>query len=199
MTVGYVGAEGKSDTKNIDRAVTYQSVCSGDGNTEALKVRFDTTKVTIEDLLDVFFASHDATRRTASAQYESAVWPQSEAQYEKVRAYVEAMNENAMMKQRRPIATKIRNPSKTRFAIAERYHQNYNKKNAYRLSAAFGVFLLNLQAPDSFFLQEQLKVLLGAGVVLSSLEQMLPFYDRVLDELEGNVNNNGSSSKDADE
>jgi len=61
------------------------------------------------------------------------------------------------------------------------------------------VFLLNLRAPDSFFLQEQLKVLLGAGVVLSSLEQMLPFYDRVLDELEGNVNNSGSSSNDADE
>ena len=141
MTVGYAGAEGKSDTKNMDRAVTYQSVCSGDGNTEALKVRFDTTKVTIEELLDVFFASHDATRRTASAQYESAVWPQSEAQYEKVRAYVEAMNENAMMKQRRPIATKIRNPSKTRFAIAERYHQNYNKKNAYRLCGVWRVFI----------------------------------------------------------
>ena len=52
MTVGYAGAEGKNTNENIDRAVTYQSVCSGDGNTEALKVRFDTTKVTIEELLD---------------------------------------------------------------------------------------------------------------------------------------------------
>jgi peptide methionine sulfoxide reductase MsrA len=48
-----------------------------------------------------------------------------------VKAYVERMNETATAKRRRPIATKIRNPSKTRFTNAERYHQNYNKKNAF--------------------------------------------------------------------
>jgi len=193
--VGYAGAENDTNLNSKSRAVTYASVCAGDGNTEALKIRFDNTKVTLEELLEVFFESHDATRRTASVQYESAIWPQSEAQYERVKAYVERMNETATAKRRRPIATKIRNPSKTRFTNAERYHQNYNKKNAYRLSAAFGVFLLNLQAPDSFFLQEQLKILLGAGVVLSSLEQMLPFYDRVWDELEGNLNANANDHK----
>ena len=114
MTVGYAGAEGKSDTKNIDRAVTYQSVCSGDGNTEALKIRFDASKVTVEELLEVFFASHDATARTATAQYESAIWPQSEEQAEKVKAYVERLNEKT---RGRPIATKIRNPNKTRYNI----------------------------------------------------------------------------------
>ena len=186
--MGYAGAENDTNLNSKSRAVTYKSVCAGDGNTEALKIRFDNTKVTLEELLEVFFESHDATRRTASVQYESAIWPQSEAQYER-------MNETATAKRRRPIATKIRNPSKTRFTNAERYHQNYNKKNAYRLSAAFGVFLLNLQAPDSFFLQEQLKILLGAGVALSSLEQMLPFYDRVLDELEGNLNANSNDHK----
>ena len=43
----------------------------------------------MEELLEVFFASHDATARTATAQYESAIWPQSEEQAEKVKAYVE--------------------------------------------------------------------------------------------------------------
>ncbi len=147
----------------------------------------------MEELLEVFFASHDATARTATAQYESAIWPQSEEQAEKVKAYVERLNEKTRGK---PIATKIRNPNKTRFAKAERYHQNYNRKNAYRLMAAFGVFLLNVQAPNSFLFQEQLKTLLGAGVVLSSLEQMLPFYDRVLDELEGTLISSSSSTTD---
>ena len=202
--MGYAGAEEEEEeehtgcaaaaaVKKGKKAVTYGSVCAGDGNTEALKIRFDASQVTVEELLEVFFASHDATARTATAQYESAIWPQSEEQAEKVKAYVERLNEKT---RGRPIATKIRNPNKTRFAKAERYHQNYNRKNAYRLMAAFGVFLLNVQAPNSFLFQEQLKTLLGAGVVLSSLEQMLPFYDRVLDELEGTLTSSSSSTTD---
>ena len=50
--VGYTG--GKSDTP------TYESVCGGDGHTEAIQVEYDPEKVSYEKLLDVFFKGCDA-------------------------------------------------------------------------------------------------------------------------------------------
>jgi len=157
-----------------------------------LKIEFNRNEVSYDELLEIFFDSHDASRIT-STQYESALWPTNDEQYEKAKEFIYARNESARA---RAITTKIRNLNDTTFYRAERYHQDYNKKNAMRLVAAIGVFLLNMKAPNSFVLQEQMKIVLGSFVIVTSLEQMLPFYDKIFDELEG-ARKNGNASNDS--
>lgn len=187
VTVGYLGAR-----KENNRKATYKTCCEGDGNAEALKIEFNRNEVSYDELLEIFFDSHDASRIT-STQYESALWPTNDEQYEKAKEFIYARNESARA---RAITTKIRNLNDTTFYRAERYHQDYNKKNAMRLVAAIGVFLLNMKAPNSFMLQEQMKIVLGSFVIVTSLEQMLPFYDKIFDELEG-ARKNGNASNDS--
>lgn len=53
--VGYTGGSTPSPT--------YESVCRGDGHTEAMRVWFDPQQITYEQLLEEFFREHDPTRR----------------------------------------------------------------------------------------------------------------------------------------
>jgi peptide-methionine (S)-S-oxide reductase len=59
--VGYTGADAPNPT--------YNSVCRGDGHTEALRVEFDPTVISYEQLLDQFFDQHMPTRKS-KAQYK---------------------------------------------------------------------------------------------------------------------------------
>jgi len=57
---------------------TYQSVCRGDGHTEALKVEYDPAVVTYEDIMRrVLSQAHGGA---CKAQYMSAVWSVDEQQ-----------------------------------------------------------------------------------------------------------------------
>ena len=59
---------------------TYQDICTGSsGHAEVVKIEFDETIVSFEDLLQVFFATHDATTlnqqgNDRGTQYRSAVF-----------------------------------------------------------------------------------------------------------------------------
>ena len=57
---------------------TYDSVCRGDGHTEAMKVEFDPSVISYEALMQKFFA--EAGAGGGKVQYQSAVWPQDEQQ-----------------------------------------------------------------------------------------------------------------------
>ena len=73
-----------------DRAdPNYGTVCNGDGHTEALKIDFDPSVVSFAKLLDMFMAQHDPCV-PMTTQYQSAVWPQSQAQADAVVAAIEA-------------------------------------------------------------------------------------------------------------
>ena len=53
--VGYTGGD--------NARATYREVCSGDtGHAEAVHITFDPKVVSYSQLLDIFFANHDATR-----------------------------------------------------------------------------------------------------------------------------------------
>ncbi|HEU5285431.1 MAG TPA: peptide-methionine (S)-S-oxide reductase MsrA, partial [Sphingomicrobium sp.] len=75
---GYTGG----DTINP----TYKQVCGGDtGHAEAIRITFDPAQVRYEDLLDIFFATHDPTQlnrqgNDIGTQYRSAIFPQSPEQ-----------------------------------------------------------------------------------------------------------------------
>ena len=120
--VGYEG--GKLDNP------TYRDVCTGrTGHAEALEITFDPTRVSYQQLLDVFFSSHDPTQLNRQGpdhgeQYRSVIFYHSAEQQQAAVATVARLN--AEHKFPRPIVTQIV-PAQT-FWVAEEYHQKYLEK-----------------------------------------------------------------------
>jgi peptide-methionine (S)-S-oxide reductase len=123
--VGYAGGE----TRNP----TYEEVCTGFTNhTEAVLVVFDPKTVTYEELLKVFWESHDPTQgmrqgNDAGTQYRSAIYTYGDAQASAAARSKEIYEKALKAKGYPPITTEIR-PA-PQFYYAEDYHQQYLAKN----------------------------------------------------------------------
>jgi peptide-methionine (S)-S-oxide reductase len=117
---------------------TYKQVCGGDtGHAEAIRVTFDPDAISYDDLLDIFFATHDPTQlnrqgNDIGTQYRSAIFPQSEEQERQARAAVE----RASADQGGRVVTTIE-PNAPWYP-AEDYHQQYwdgeGQRNPYCLA-----------------------------------------------------------------
>jgi methionine-S-sulfoxide reductase len=112
------------------RGVSYEEVCSGQtGHAEVVKIVYDPKKVSPDDLLRLFFVTHDPTTLNrqgpdVGTQYRSAIFYATEA--EKARA-VKIRDEIARQKiWNAPIVTTIE-PLKN-YTRAEEYHQDYFAK-----------------------------------------------------------------------
>jgi len=120
--VGYLG--GKLEDP------TYEDVCYRDtGHAEVVQVEFDPAQVSYEDLLAVFWVSHDPTTLNRQGpdvgeQYRSAIFFHSPEQEAAAVASKEQME--AAGRFRRPIVTEITPASA--FYAAEDYHQQYLEK-----------------------------------------------------------------------
>jgi len=113
---------------------TYEDVCSHTtGHAEVVRVEFDPSKVTFEDLLTVFWANHDPTQVNRQGpdfgdQYRTVIFFHSPEQQAAAVASKAALEASGKFK--KPIATQIV-PTQT-FYIAEDYHQQYLEKRGRR-------------------------------------------------------------------
>jgi len=69
--VGYTGGTAT--------APTYESVCSGDGHTEAIRIEYNRKQISYEQLLGEFF-KHSSGDSGGKPQYKSAIWYHTEEQ-----------------------------------------------------------------------------------------------------------------------
>jgi peptide-methionine (S)-S-oxide reductase len=108
---------------------TYKQVCTGTTNhAEAVEVYYDPTKTCLEELLNMFFKTHDPTtlnRQGADAgtQYRSSIFYRDEDEKAAAKKYIEKIGDEF----RSPIVTQLE-PA-TKFYPAEEYHQDYFRKN----------------------------------------------------------------------
>lgn len=121
-TVGYSGGTVENPT--------YADVCTGTtGHAEVVELEFDPTRVSYDQLLDVFWANHDPTTPNrqgpdVGTQYRSAIYfytPEQEAAAQASKAKLEATGRFG-----RPVVTEVA-PAST-FYRAEDYHQRYLEK-----------------------------------------------------------------------
>src|SRR5678815_3169645 len=103
----------------------YKQVCGGDtGHAEAIRVTFDNEQISYDDLLDIFFATHDPTQlnrqgNDVGTQYRSAIFPQSEEQERKAREAIKRAN----VTHHETVVTTIEPLGE--WWPAEDYHQDY--------------------------------------------------------------------------
>jgi peptide-methionine (S)-S-oxide reductase len=124
VTSGYTGGHIENPT--------YEQVCDKTtGHAEVCQIVYDTTKISLDDILAVFWKTHDPTTpnqqgNDVGPQYRSAVFYHNEHQKEVAEKYkVELTVAKAWDK---PIITEI--TAFTKFYAAESYHQNYFNDNA---------------------------------------------------------------------
>lgn len=121
---GYIGG------KTINP--TYKEICTGEtGHAEAIQITFNPKEVAYEDLLEIFFGTHDPTtlnRQGADVgtQYRSEIFYHSETQKTKAENYIQLLEKEKLYDKK--IVTKV--SSATVFYPAEDYHQNYYNQNS---------------------------------------------------------------------
>jgi peptide-methionine (S)-S-oxide reductase len=110
---------------------TYKEVCTGEtGHAECIQVVYDPKKISFDELLEVFWQTHDPTtlnRQGADVgtQYRSAVFYHNEEQRLKAEKYKAELDKSGAFDQ--PVVTEI-SPF-TVFYPAENYHQQYFEAN----------------------------------------------------------------------
>ena len=113
---------------------TYKQVCTGEtGHAEALQIVYDPAKISFDELLEVFWETHDPTTlnrqgNDIGTQYRSGVFYHNQEQKEKAEQYKAALDKSEAFN--KPIVTEI--TPFTTFYRAEDYHQQYfdNNENA---------------------------------------------------------------------
>lgn len=110
---------------------TYKSVSSGNsGHAESVEVLYDPKQVNFEELVEVFFESHDPTQLNGQGpdrgrQYRSIAFYQNEQEKKAIESYIKKLETKKVYD--KPIVTQVLKFQK--FWKAEDYHQDYEKLN----------------------------------------------------------------------
>ena len=113
---------------------SYEEVCSGKtGYAEVCKITFDAEKISFNELLKVFFETHNPTTLNQQgadigSQYRSGIYYINDLQKLDAEKYIKKITKTKLFKE--PIVTEVKKLDK--FYLAEDYHQNYyyNNKDA---------------------------------------------------------------------
>ncbi|HAS58191.1 MAG TPA: peptide-methionine (S)-S-oxide reductase [Algoriphagus sp.] len=120
---------------------TYREICSATtGHAEVIQVYFDPKKISLELILEVFWATHDPTtlnRQGADVgpQYRSAIFFHNEEQGRIASDLKAKLNQEQVFDN--PIVTEV--TAFTNFYKAENYHQDYYNQNGYQPYCQFVV------------------------------------------------------------
>jgi len=121
--VGYAGGDASQ--------AKYEFVKTGStGHAEALRVRFDTSKTNLENILKYFFKIHDPTTldrqgNDIGTQYRSAIFYSDDRQKDIASYVIEKLEQENIWKKK--IVTQLEKLES--YTLAEDYHQDYLQKN----------------------------------------------------------------------
>ena len=123
VTSGYTGGTLKNPS--------YREITTGrTGHAEAIQIKYDAAVITFQEILDVFFSTHDPTTLNRQGydkgtQYRSAIFFNSELQKEIAQKFMKALTEAQVFEN--PIVTEV--TAFDTFYTAENEHQNYYNNN----------------------------------------------------------------------
>ena len=124
VTSGYTGGTVKNPT--------YEPVCEGTtGHAECIKIEFDPSVISYDDLLVVFFNTHNPTTlnrqgNDVGTQYRSAIFYADDMQKQKAEQLIVELNTTKAYET--PIVTEV--VPLGEFYSAEQYHAQYYAKHA---------------------------------------------------------------------
>jgi peptide-methionine (S)-S-oxide reductase len=118
---------------------SYDDICTGDsGHAEIIQIDYDPGQISFEDLLLVFFKTHDPTTlnrqsNDVGTQYRSVVFYENQEQKIAAENMIDQLDKEMIFES--PIITEVTPISK--FYEAEDYHQNYFNNNANKGYCAY--------------------------------------------------------------
>ncbi len=110
---------------------TYEQVSNGNtGHAEAIEIEYDPVVISYDDLLSVYFNTHDPTTinrqgNDIGTQYRSAIFYTTDEQKEKAQHLVNELNDREAYD--KPVVTEVK-PLDV-FYVAEDYHHEYYKNH----------------------------------------------------------------------
>eukprot|EP00747_Dinoflagellata_sp_TGD_P043223 gnl/TRDRNA2_/TRDRNA2_142564_c4_seq1.p2 gnl/TRDRNA2_/TRDRNA2_142564_c4~~gnl/TRDRNA2_/TRDRNA2_142564_c4_seq1.p2 ORF type:complete len:139 (+),score=27.96 gnl/TRDRNA2_/TRDRNA2_142564_c4_seq1:476-892(+) len=115
-TVGYTGGS--------NPAPSYDSVCNGDGHTEAVKIEYDPSVTSYDELLDMFWRMYNGS--SSMPQYKTAIWYHNDKQRQDIQKSIEAAK------------AKMGQAPWVEVLPAEAWHDAewYHQKNRFKVGAA---------------------------------------------------------------
>jgi peptide-methionine (S)-S-oxide reductase len=111
---------------------SYEQVCQGDtGHAEVVRVDFDPQRITLREILEIFFAIHDPTTlnrqgHDVGSQYRSGIYLHDDSQ----RAIAEAVRAEADAAHGGRVVTEVE-PRRNHWR-AEDYHQHYYARHPWQ-------------------------------------------------------------------
>jgi peptide-methionine (S)-S-oxide reductase len=127
-------------TNGYAKNPTYEQVCTGrTGHNEVVKITFDSSAITIDQILQIFFVVHDPSTlnrqgNDSGTQYRSGIYVNSGEQEAAAKAFIAKLIADKTFSQITTEVAFVDNYSK-----AEDYHQNYFANNPNQGYCAFVV------------------------------------------------------------
>jgi peptide-methionine (S)-S-oxide reductase len=115
---------------------TYANICDGDtGHAEVVSVEFDETVISYEQILNIFFGTHDPTTlnrqgHDTGTQYRSVIFALNDGQAEAAKAMIAKFNEEDVFDAK--VVTEVTSLPLSNYYPAEAYHQRYYQNHPHQ-------------------------------------------------------------------